>query len=245
MTSADIIRVAIVDDEPLARSEMRRLLGMFDDIQIEFEADNAKDAIGKIREIKPDLLFLDIGLPEITGLHLAGLIAKENCMIIFCTADPSHALEAFDVNAIDYLHKPVELNRLGQALDKYRSRAGGASDRSSSNLVNMEKPILINDGGKSQLFTPKQIETIVSIGNYVKIKGKDLNIVAQHTMSYIENRLSRELFFRANRGTIVNLSKVKKVESTENGNYVLVMSSGEEVSVSRRQSAQMKNVLKL
>ncbi|PHS16274.1 MAG: DNA-binding response regulator [Blastopirellula sp.] len=245
MSSVGPIRIGIVDDEPLARDEMRRLLRMFDDVNIEFEAENAEAAIRNVRAFKPDLLFLDIGLPDVTGLHIASILAKDDCMIVFCTADPAHALEAFDLNAIDYLHKPIELHRLSQALEKYRSVTKVSDSSNGSKHLNMEKPILINDGEKTQIFTPNQIESIVSIGNYVKLKGINLNIVAQHTMSYIEGRLSSDVFFRANRSTIINLSKVAKVEFSVSGNYMLIMDSGEVITVSRRQSAQMKNVLKL
>ena len=245
MASLEKIKVAIVDDEPLALSEMKRMLAMFEDIHIAFEAESAEEAIKKYRKVKPGLIFLDIGLPEINGLQLAGLLAKEECKVVFCTADPSHALEAFDLNAIDYLHKPIDIHRLSQSLEKFRSQFSNPKTTLEVDHIDMEKPILINDGSKTQLFTPKQIELVLSIGNYVKIRGEDLNIVAQHTMSYMEVRLSDDIFFRANRSTLVNLSKVKKVDFSVNGNNVLVMNSGEEIPVSRRQSAQMKKVLKL
>lgn len=245
MNSATKIRVGIVDDEPLACLEMKRLLRFFDDVEVQFDVRNAEDAISKVRSMKPDLIFLDIGLPEISGLNVADLLSEDSCKIIFCTADAGHALEAFSMDVVDYLHKPVEVKRLAQSLDKYRKLIDNAGFLQESKTFDMGKPILLNDGDKVQLFTPSQIETVMSVGNHVKLRGEDLDIMTQQTLHYLESRLAEDVFFRVSRSTLVNLHKVKKVEKAIEGHFTLVMFSGEKVVVSRRQSSLMKSIFKL
>ncbi len=129
---------------------------------------------------------------------MASLLTEEPCMIVFCTADPTHALEEFDLDAVDYLPKPIDLKRLSHSLDKFRSLNRGAREAQHAKYLEMGKPIMLNDGDNGQLFTPGQIETVVSIGNYVKLKGDELSIIAQYTLSYLESRLNKDIFFRAN-----------------------------------------------
>ena len=255
------VNVLIVDDEPLARVELCRLLAMFEDIKVVAQAVDAPDALAKIKQHQIDLVFLDINMPEINGLELAGLLQDHDCSIIFCTAYDNHALEAFGLNALDYLTKPVNVKRLSQSLQKYRklhkvekphvphSQHDQLSQHSlapkNNDELDMNKQVLLKDGENMQLITPSQIEQVISVGNYVKIKGDGLNMLVQNTLSYLESRLNKQYFIRANRQTIINLQKVSKMDLSINGAYLLTMQSNEEVEVSRRQGQILRKMISL
>ncbi|NQY37790.1 MAG: response regulator transcription factor [Alteromonadaceae bacterium] len=249
------VNVLIVDDEPLARVELCRLLSMFEDIEVVAQAVDAPDALAKIKQHQIDLVFLDINMPEINGLELAELLQEHNCSIIFCTAYDNHALEAFSLNALDYLTKPVNVKRLSQSLQKYRKLHKQDKHHSEHNQhspayndngeLDMNKQVLLKDGENMQLITPSQIEQIISVGNYIKIKGDGLNMLVQNTLSYLESRLNKQYFIRANRQTIINLQKVRKMDLSISGSYLLTMQSNEEVEVSRRQGQILRNMFSL
>lgn len=243
---SETIKVLLVDDEPIARAELTRLLGFFDDVEIINEAIDAQDAIAKVKQQLPDLIFIDINMPEINGLALAEVLQQHDCALVFCTAYSEYAVDAFGLDALDYLTKPVSPKRLSQCLQKYRERfCQPLSAPQTSSTVEMDKPVLLKDGENMQLITPNQIERIESVGNYVKIKGQQLDMLVQNTLSHLETRLSKDYFIRANRQTIVNLQKVVKMEYSVSGGYLLTMLSGAEVEVSRRQGQVLKNLISL
>lgn len=239
----DRIKVAIIDDEPLARAELTRLLGLFDGIDIVAEAGNAAEGLKKVKSAPSvDVVFLDIEMPEMSGLSLAALLEGSPCRIVFCTAHDEHAIRAFDLNAMDYLTKPVSAERLARCLERVRSQE---PRQASPGSKGMDSPLMVNSGEKVKLITPSQIEKLFSVGNHVKVSGEGLDMLIQGTLAALEERLDKRYFFRANRSYIVNLKKVKNIEMGISGGYMLVLQSGAEVEVSRRQSQALKNYFSL
>jgi two-component system LytT family response regulator len=240
------VNVLIVDDEPLARAELTRLLALFDYVEIKAQAVDAPDALEKMKQHNIDLVFVDINMPEISGLTLAELLQEHDCELIFCTAYDEYAVDAFGLNALDYLTKPVSVKRLSQSLQKYRDRCQQpVNNPDNPTELDMKKPVMLKDGENMQLITPSQIELIESVGNYVKIKGHQLDMLVQNTLAYLEGRLNKHYFIRANRQTIVNLQKVVKMELSISGGYLLSLQSGVEVEVSRRQGQILRNMIGL
>lgn len=237
------IKVAIVDDEELARVELTRLLSSFDEIEIVAQADNARDAFREIRTHDDlDLVFLDINMPETDGLSLAASLAGHACKVVFCTAYEQFAVKAFDLNSLDYLTKPVSPQRLARCIEKFKAAAGPARPQTE---VGMDTPLMVNNGKQIKLITPAQIEKLFSVGNYVKIGGEGLDMLIQGTLAELSVRLDRRYFFRANRSYIVNLQKVREIEVAPSGAFMLILHSGTEVEVSRRQSQLLKNLISL
>lgn len=237
------IRVVIVDDEELARVELTRLLSYFDEIEIAAQADNARDGLKQIKNHPDvDLVFLDITMPEWDGLSLAASLAEHSCKIVFCTAYENFAVKAFDLNSLDYLTKPVSPERLAQCIEKFKAAAGPLRPATE---VGMDAPLMVNNGKQIKLITPSQIEKLFSVGNYVKIGGEGLDMLIQGTLADFSMRLDRRYFFRASRSYIVNLQKVREVQITPSGAFVLILHSGTEVEVSRRQSHLLKNLISL
>lgn len=240
------IQAMIVDDEPLARAELSRLLGLLDDVEVTAQASDAQEVMTLIKTTPVDLIFLDINMPEVNGLVLAELLQDYDCAIIFCTAYSEYAVDAYGLDVLDYLTKPVSIKRLNKSLQKFREINKNSH---SSVVINqplpMDKPVMLKDGETMQLITPNQIERIESVGNYVKIRGQQLDMLIQNTLAYLESRLDSSYFIRANRQTIVNLQKVVKMELSVSGGYLLTMKSNTEVEVSRRQGQILKNMIAL
>lgn len=237
------IKAVIIDDEALARSELKRLLGLFEDVEVVAEAANATEGLKVIKgQAAADVAFIDIDMPEMNGLSLAALLKGYPCKVVFCTAHDEHALKAFDLNALDYLTKPVSAERLAQCLERVKTQEDLWATGSSKA---MDSPLMVNNGQKVQLITPSQIEKLFSVGNHVKVSGEGLDMLIQGTLAALEERLDKRYFFRANRSYIVNLKKVSSIEVSISGGYVLVLQSGAEVEVSRRQSQALKSVFSL
>ncbi len=238
------IRAVIIDDEKLARAELSRLLGLFEGVEIVAEASNAAEGLKKLRSLDDvDVVFLDIEMPEMNGLSLAALLEDSGCQLVFCTAHDEHALRAFDLNAKDYLTKPVSAERLARCLERLGLHSSPRNEPAASR--DMDSPLMVNSGQQAKMITPSQIEKLFSVGNYVKVSGEGLDMLIQGTLAALEERLDPRYFFRANRSYIVNLKKVKNVEFGMNGGYVLILQSGAEIEVSRRQSQALKNYFSL
>ncbi len=239
----DKIKVVIVDDEELARTELARLLSRFAAVEIVAQADNARSALKLIKSRRDiDLVFLDIDMPEVDGLSLASMLSDHPCKVVFCTAYEKFAVQAFDLDSLDYLTKPVSPERLARCIEKFGSATAGRQRRTE---VGMDTPLLVNNETQTKLITPSQIEKLFSVGNHVKVGGEGLDMLIQGTLADLALRLDPRYFFRANRSYIVNLQKVREVEMNANGAFVLVMQSGAEVEVSRRQSQLLKTLIGL
>lgn len=244
------MRTLIVDDERLARQELKKLLSEYDNLDIIGEAANGEEAADKINAEKPDLVFLDIQMPGKSGFDLLEDL-DHIPYVIFVTAYDEYAIKAFEVNALDYLLKPVENHRLEEALKKVEHRIN--EDRShteeapSSNedVLNLDNQIFLKDGDKCWFVSLSDVRLFESEGNYVRVYFKDKKPLILKSLNNLEKRLDPSAFFRTNRKFIVNLKWVENVETWFNGGLQLELKDGTKVEVSRRQAAKFKDVMSL
>ena len=232
----------IVDDEAPARSELRFLLeesGRVNDIT---EASSVRDAIEKLMDNKPDVMFLDISMPKTSGMELAQALSKlkNPPAVVFVTAYSEFAVKAFDVNAVDYLVKPVETARLEQALDKVSSRV-----RPQAPTHNAVERIPVEKGGRKVLVPIGQIRYIEAKDDYSCIYTDTDRFLSTTSLAQFENKLSPHGFFRVHRGYIVNLEYVEDVEVVSSGILQLGLNGipDKKISVSRRRVVQLKRAL--
>ena len=253
------IKTILVDDEKLAIQGLQIRLEKFDDIEIVDTCRNGREAIRKIKTLKPDLVFLDIQMPGFDGFSVVrGIMEIEPPLFIFVTAYSEHAVRAFEAEAIDYLVKPVEEDRLADAIDRVRKRLsekrGGAELEKLKNVLSevapdamaniddsdepasanrYEKLINVKDRGQIFRVDVDTIERIDAAGDYMCIYTADNSLILRETMKDLEKRLDPRNFQRVHRSTIVNLSQVREVKPHTNGECFLVLGSGAQVKVSR------------
>ena len=237
------MKALLVDDERLARAELTRLLDKFPEIEIVSEASNGKEAIELIEEHKPDLVFLDVQMPGMTGFEvLEHLHVVPN--IIFVTAYDEYALKAFEVNALDYVLKPIELSRLEKAIEKVNSKSH-KDDAPANQELNHESQIFIKDGEKCWFVKLDKVRMFESEGNYVRLYFDDSKPMILKSLNSLERRLNNKEFFRISRKYIINLSWVEKVEAWFNGGLRVTLKTGEKLEISRRQTSRFKEVMSI
>ena len=211
-----MIRAVIIDDERLARNELKKLLLDFPEIEVIAEAANAAEGIEKVDSLNPDLIFLDIQMPGKTGFDmLAELERAPN--VIFTTAYDEYALKAFEVNALDYLLKPVEPKRLADALQKLQVEEDKdpISDHTISvnrSILNEHDQVFVKDGERCWFVKLSDIRLFESVGNYAKVYFGPNKPLILKSLNALEERLDEKVFFRANRKHIVNLRLIEKIE---------------------------------
>lgn len=230
------MRALVIDDEPVARLEMRRLLKAHPDIAVVGEAENATTALDLIANLKPDLLFLDIQMPGADGFDLLGAIPEPLPHIIFCTAYDEHALRAFEVNAIDYLLKPVDPARLSRALLRLGSRAGSPMGGASEEPLLESDRVLLKSESRSWFVPVRSIFLLTADGNYTHVHFDNHRVLLNRSLLSLERRLPKSLFFRISRSQIVNLKAVMEVRESSSGGMQLILVGGLEIKISRRQA---------
>ena len=236
------MKALIIDDERLARKELSTLLEKHDGIQVVGEAANADEAEERIAELKPDLLFLDINMPGRDGFQLLESLDHAP-HVIFVTAYDEHALHAFQVNALDYLMKPIDPERLEAALNKLPQK--GEGDVPQRDLLKADDQIFLKDGEKCWFVTLKDVRLFESEGNYVRVRFNDQKPLVLRSLNKLEEKLDQHVFFRANRKHIVNLKWVDNIQPWFSGGLMVKLKTGEEVEVSRRQAARFKELMSL
>jgi two-component system LytT family response regulator len=256
------LRALIVDDEYPARQELRYMLKEFDNIEIVGEATNANEALALIKALEYHVLFLDVAMPGMSGLELGAAIQElaHRPQVIFISAYDDHALKAFEVNAVDYILKPVEAQRLRKAVDKVIKSHQNDTERDSNDAnqtatggaanVAIPQEIKINripaeKLGKTILIDMADIFYAFTESDYVYIKAYDDKLITRFTLKELEARLDASLFFRTHRCFLVNLHKVKEIVPFFNGTYNLVLEDKEnsEVPVSRGQAKKLRKIL--
>lgn len=243
------MKAIIIDDERLARAELRKLLQEFPDIEVVDEAANADEGLQKIETINPDLIFLDIQMPGKTGFDMLSELDRAP-HVIFTTAYDDYALKAFEVNALDYLLKPIEPKRLADAVTKlHQHEANGgiptfAPDANRS-LLTEEDQVFVKDGERCWFVRLSEIRLFESVGNYAKVFFGPHKPLILKSLNALEERLDEKTFFRANRKHIVNLRLIEKIEPYFNGGLLLELKGGEKIEVSRRQTVKFKEMMSL
>lgn len=243
------MRAIIVDDERLARTELRKLLQDFPEIEVVDEAANAEEGVQKIEVHNPDLVFLDIQMPGKTGFEMLQDLEAAPA-VVFTTAYDDYAIKAFEVNALDYLLKPIEPKRLADAVEKIRKvhngkiTPGGAG-QPNVGLLGEHDQVFVKDGERCWFVRLSEVRLFESVGNYAKVFFGTNKPLILKSLNALEERLDPKVFFRANRKHIINLQMVEKVESYFNGGLLLELKGGEKIEVSRRQTVRFKEMMSL
>src|SRR5215470_14089489 len=243
------MRAIIIDDERLARAELRKLLQDFPEVEVIDEAANAEEGITKIEAQNPDLIFLDIQMPGRTGFDMLSSLEKSP-NVIFTTAYDEYALKAFEVNALDYLLKPIEPKRLADAIQKIHLAETKEPGTNGTEFINRSMltehdQVFVKDGERCWFVKLTEIRLFESVGNYAKVFFGPNKPLILKSLNALEERLDEKVFFRANRKHIVNLRLIEKIEPYFNGGLLLEMKGGEKIEVSRRQTVKFKEMMSL
>ena len=235
-------RVYLVDDELLALEELKVLLAPFEDLEIIGASDRVDQAIQECNELKPDLIFLDINMPGKDGFGFLESL-EEVKEVIFVTAYDQFAIKAFEVNALDYILKPVNPQRLAEAIQRFRAKQQTTQNSSSEDgRLSAEKKIFIKDGEKCHFVQVSKIYLLESEGNYVRVHYEKNKPLLHKSLTYLEQKLPEDLFFRANRQYMFNMDFVEQIEPYFNSTLLIILKSGHKIDLSQRQSAKFREI---
>jgi two-component system LytT family response regulator len=239
------IRALIIDDEPLARRGIRRLLKSEPDVEVVGECGDGETAIVAIREQQPDLVFLDVQMPELSGLDVVRAVGPDAMPVtVFITAHDQYAVRAFDADAIDYLLKPFDRERFARALSRARQRIAG---KLSVNDVRLALATIERDatryvgrltatvGGRVRFINVQDIAWIGADGNYADVHAAGHTYTLRETLASLEAKLDPAEFARIHRSTIVNIRRIREIEPWFNGHHVVILDTGERLRMSRYQ----------
>lgn len=256
------IRALLVDDEPLARRGLKLRLQAHEQIEIVKECSNGRDALAAVAELQPDLVFLDIQMPGLTGFDVVAALQPEQMpAIVFVTAFDQYALEAFDVHALDYVLKPVDEERLATTIERVQRHFDSREvEQEKERLLafiedmrgDKEQPapqqqypdkIAVKDKGEITLVEANNIDWVDAAGDYMCIHERGQTHIMRATMKQLESQLDPERFPRVHRSTIVNIESVEKIVSHSNSEYFLLLKCGERLKMSRSYKAKISRFL--
>lgn len=238
------MKAIIVDDERLARKELVGLLKEHPEIEIVDEAQNADEAREKIEEHQPDVLFLDIQMPEETGFELLEKLDRSP-LVVFTTAYDQYAIQAFEHNAFDYLLKPISADRLEDAVLKLTQNVRKTKALDLSQLLKPHDQVFVKDGEKCWFVRLEKIRLFESDGNYIKVYFDDVRPMIHKSLNALSDKLDERSFFRVSRKHIINLGWIETIEPWFNGGLMVKLKGGEKVEVSRRQASKFKEKMSL
>ena len=250
-----LIRVVIADDEPLARRRIHTLLSAQADVEVVAECRDGREAAGAVEKLHPDLLFLDIEMPELDGLTVVESIAAEQMpLVIFVTAYDQYAVKAFEANALDYLLKPFDTERFLKSLNRARAnlqrRASDYPKRIASVLTGLVQPahgnrMVVKSGGRIVFVEADEVDWIEAAANYVRIHAGSQAYLLRETMSAMEAKLDPSRYIRIHRSIIVNVQKIRELQPCNNGEYIAVLRTGKNLSVSRSYRDRLQSMLQI
>lgn len=241
------MKALLIDDERLARNELRRLLAAHADIQIVGEAVDVEDARAKVGVLKPELLFLDVQMPGADGFSLLEQLEPPLPQVIFTTAYDEFAVKAFEFSALDYLLKPVDPNRLIAALEKLRPYGGAAASETGTpaRQLTLEDKVFVREGDRCWFVPVKNLRLLESEGNYTRLYFDDHQPQLFRSLTAMEERLDSRNFFRANRKQLINLAWVEGIEPWFSGGLLVKLKGGMKVELSRRQAQDFRERMSL
>lgn len=237
------MKAIIIDDERLARQELKNLLAIHKEVEVVAECHNAQSAKEKIAELNPDVIFLDIQMPGKTGLELMEEVSVLPD-VVFVTAYDEYALKAFEVNAYDYLLKPVQPERLAETIKKLSLKENSEKKENNTPLSEHDQ-VFIKDGEKTWFVRLSNIRLFESEGNYVRVYFDGFRPLILRSLNSLEARLNEKQFFRTSRKHIINLNWVESIETWFNGGLMVKLKGGQEVEISRRQAVKLKDMMSL
>ncbi|RMH19114.1 MAG: DNA-binding response regulator [Acidobacteria bacterium] len=250
------IRTIIVDDEPLARDKLRGFLQGEDDVEIVAECGDGKSAVTEIEKLRPDLVFLDVQMPELDGFEVIESLDLDPLpKIVFTTAYDRYALKAFEVHALDYLLKPFDRERFNEALELVRDaiahrKIDGMRDQLMALLEDLDRKrsryrdrLVIKSSGRVVFLKVADIDWVDAAGNYVKLHAKGESHLLRETMNRLERKLDPNLFLRIHRSTIVNLERIKELQQQFHGDYLVILKNGQRLTLSRSYREKLQQLL--
>jgi two-component system LytT family response regulator len=242
----NIIRTLIVDDEPLARERIKRFLADERDLELVGECAEGSEAVAAIKNLKPDLVFLDIQIPELDGFGVLKAVGiAEMPAVIFVTAYDRYALQAFDVNALDYLLKPYNHERFRKAVERARAQLsngakGELGERLLSLLENFKaeparhlERLMIKSSGRVFFLRTEELDWIEAEGNYLRLHAGKESHLLRETMNRLASKLDPDKFLRIHRSTLVNIERIKELQPLFSGDYVVILRDGKQLTLSR------------
>jgi two-component system LytT family response regulator len=239
------IKTLIVDDEPLARERLTNLLQPLEDIEIVGQCRDGEEAITAIHDFTPDLVFLDIQMPNVNGFDVIDAVGSDRMpLVIFVTAYDQHALRAFQVRALDYLLKPFDRDRFNEALQRARKQlerdeTGDIGRRLLALVKDLRRDqprtdrLVVKSGGRLFFLRADEIDWVEAAGNYVRLHVGNTSHLLRETMTAMESRLDPEKFFRIHRCRIVNMDRIQELQPWLNGEYAVVLRTGARLTLSR------------
>jgi len=244
------MRTLIVDDERLARNELKRLLEPYTKIDIVGEAANAEEALVMIEELQPELLFLDIQMPGKNGFELLSSIEGKTPEVIFTTAYDEYAIKAFEFNALDYLLKPIDSERLKDTIHRIEENQAqpetpAHAHERAEKVLGENDQVFVKDGEKCWFVKLGKIRLFESMGNYVRLHFDDQKPLVLKSLNNLEERLEPNTYFRANRKHIINLHWIEKIEPWFSGGLLVTLQGGDKIEISRRQAIRFKELMSL
>ncbi|HET9711878.1 MAG TPA: LytTR family DNA-binding domain-containing protein [Pyrinomonadaceae bacterium] len=250
------IRALIVDDEPLARDRIREMLKEHPEIEVIGEARNGREAIDSVVSHNPDLVFLDVQMPDFDGFDvLQNLNVEQLPVVIFVTAYDQHALRAFDAHAVDYLTKPFDRKRFAEAVDQAKVYLKGTKEPDTARILSMLQELraggsylerfAIKNGEKVFFVRAEDVDAIEAQGNYVRLSLGNSSHLLRDTLNNIESQINPRRFVRIHRRTIVNIDRIKEVQTWARGEYRVVLFTGAHYTLSRGYRQHFENFIKL
>jgi two-component system LytT family response regulator len=250
------IRTLVVDDEPLARERLNGLLSGELDIEIVGHCRDGEEAVTSIVDLTPDLVFLDVQMPQMNGFEVIEAVGNERMpLVIFVTAYDQHALKAFQVRALDYLLKPFDRERFSEALHRARKQiereeTGDLGRRLLALVKDLRKDqpraerLVVKSGGRLFFLRADEIDWIEAAGNYVRLHVGNTSHLLRETMNAIEARLDPEKFFRIHRSRIVNMERIQELQPWLNGEYSVLLRTGTRLTLSRGYREKLQDRLR-
>jgi two-component system LytT family response regulator len=239
------MKALLVDDERLARNELRRLLAAFPEVQIVGEASQARQAREQIAALNPDLLFLDVQMPGETGIEFLGSLEPPVPQVIFTTAYDEFAVKAFELNALDYLLKPVDPARLAAAVGRLRRQGKAPGPKQPVGALDATDRVFVREGERCWFIEVGQIRLLESEGNYTRVHFDDAQPQLFRSLNAMEERLDPKFFFRANRRQIINVSWIDRIEPWFSSGLLVHLKGGARVELSRRQAQEFRERMSL
>ena len=245
------MKALLIDDERLARNELRRLLAGFPEIEIAGEAANGRQAREQLAALQPDLLFLDVQMPGETGIELLATLEPPVPHVIFTTAYDEFAVKAFELNALDYLLKPVDPARLAAAIAKLHERVAGAAGETAvrkaapRDRLEAKDKVFVREGDRCWFVEVASIRLLESEGNYTRVHFENAQPQLFRSLNAMEERLDPKYFFRANRRQIINLAWIDRIEPWFSGGLLVHLKGGSKVELSRRQAQEFRDKMSL
>lgn len=246
-----MIKVVVVDDEEPARMLVRKFLSDFAEVDVVDECEDGFTAVKSINQNRPDLIFLDVQMPKLSGFEVLEIV-EHKPQVIFTTAYDSYAIQAFDKNAVDYLLKPFSRERFGEAVKKILTRVESNVAISYSEImavaeskIEMLQRVAVKSGSKIEIVAVADITHIESEGDYVMIHSKNGKFLKEKTMKFFEQHLDSGTFVRVHRSCIINVNEISRIELFEKDSYIIKLKCGAQIKASSSGYKQLKELLNI